>query len=110
DALGYARTLAFSTLVCSQLVYVFQCRSERLSLAEVGLAGNPWLLLAVAFSLGLQVCAVHLGPLADILHTTPLSAGDWALVFVLSGWSQALEALLVAARRSVWKRISVVRV
>ncbi len=29
DALEYARTLAFCTLVGSQLIYVFQCRSER---------------------------------------------------------------------------------
>ena len=109
-AMDYARTLAFSTLVCSQLIYVFQCRSERRPLAEVGLAGNPWLVLAVAFSLALQVFAVHFPPLAAVLRTAPLSAGDWALVFLLSGWSQALETLLVAARRSVWKRISVLRV
>ena len=47
DPLEYARTLAFSTLVGAQLVYVFQCRSERRRLFEMRPLENRWLVLAV---------------------------------------------------------------
>jgi len=108
--IAYARTLAFCTLVASQLIYVFQCRSEYKSLPEIGIFGNKWLVLAVAASFGMQLAAVYWQPAAAIFETVPLSGLDWIIVFALSGWSQALESTLITLRRAVLKRISLLRV
>ncbi len=110
DALEYARTLAFCTLVGSQLIYVFQCRSERRDLLELGLWENPWLVLAVLASAVMQGLVVYWPPLAALFRTTPLSAMDWVWVLLFSGWSQVLETLLIRVRRLVLRRISLVRV
>lgn len=110
DPLAYARTLAFSTLVASQLVYVFQCRSERRALHELGLWENPWLVLAVLASAGMHLATVYVPLLSQAFHTVRLSLSDWALVLALSSWSQLAESILVKARRMVVRRISLVRV
>jgi len=110
DPLPYARTLAFTTLVASQLVYVFQCRSERRLLHEMGLWENPWLFLAVTVSAGMHLLVIYSPVLSRVFETVRLSAADWALVILLSSWSQLLESGLARARRVILRRISMVRV
>ncbi len=110
DPLDYARTLAFSTLVGAQLVYVFQCRSERRRLFEMRLlktGGWSWPSLTSA---AMHCLVVYWPLMASVFHTVRLSALDWALVLFFSGWSQILESLLVKVRRVWVRRISVVRV
>src|SRR5690606_8288954 len=41
--LPLARTMAFATLVMSQLFHAFECRSETRTVWQTGLFGNPWL-------------------------------------------------------------------
>jgi hypothetical protein len=43
-------------------------------------AGNVAELGALVIVTSLQVAAVHLPPLARVLHAVPLSVGDWAIV------------------------------
>jgi Ca2+-transporting ATPase len=107
-ALGHdlptARTMAFCTLVMSQLIYVFHCRSERHSASEVGLGSNRLLVAAVAVSVALQVAGVQLPVGHTYLGTRPLSLIDWALVLFLSGWSVVLTAAARAVRRAARRR------
>jgi hypothetical protein len=76
--LAEARTAGFTVLVLAQLFNCFNSRSERVS-ALRDASANPWLWLAIAVSLVLQVLVVQLPFLNDVFGTTPLSAGDWAL-------------------------------
>lgn len=108
--LATARTMAFCTLVMSQLIYVFHCRSERYSASEVGLASNGFLVAAVAVSAGLQVAGVQLAAGQAFLGTRPLSLIDWALVLFLSGWSVALTAIARMGRRAMRRRFHAFRV
>jgi len=108
--LATARTMAFCTLVMSQLIYVFHCRSERHSPSEVGLGSNRLLAAAVALSVALQVAGVQLPIGHTYLGTRPLSVIDWALVLFLSGWSVALTAAARAARRAARRRFHRFRV
>ena len=97
-----ARTMAFTTLVMSQLIYVFQCRSEgRRTTAPT----KPnWLLsAAVALSVLMQVAGIHTAVGTRTLGTAPLSGPDWALVLFLSGWSSVLTGAARALRRW-WRR------
>lgn len=96
--LAAARTMAFTTLVMSQLIYVFQCRSEgRRTNAPV----KPnWLLTAaVALSVVLHVGAIHTDFGRRNLGTANLSGVDWALVLFLSGWSAVLTRAARSLRR-----------
>lgn len=92
-----ARTLAFTLMVLLEIANVLNFRAERQSLWRVGWTSNPVLLGAMVASLGAQVAAVHVGPLARALDTEPLTLGDWLLLgaatvpLVLAG--EALKAL-----------------
>ena len=110
DPLAYARTLAFTTLVAAQLLYVFQCRSERRSLMEIDLAGNRWLVTAVAASLAMQLVVLYWPPAAAVFQTIPLQWYDWLLVVGLSVLSQAAESTAVGVRRRVYRGIAASRV
>jgi Ca2+-transporting ATPase len=98
-----ARTMAFSTLVMSQFIYVFQCRSEgRRSSAPA--KPNLWLVAAVAVSVVLQAAVVHTRLGRQALGTTELSAVDWGLVLFLSGWSTVLTSAARSLRRALRRR------
>jgi Ca2+-transporting ATPase len=75
---GYARTLAFHTLVLYQLFDVFCTRSDE----ESGLRGlfrNSWLWLSVALAVALQAAVIYVPTLQHAFGTVPLDAGDWVL-------------------------------
>lgn len=75
--LGYdltaARTSALITLILSQLIHVFECRSEHKSVFRMNPFGNPALFLSVALSAGVLAACVWWQPLAGIMQTAPLT-------------------------------------
>ena len=66
----HAQTVAFTGLVVLEKANVFNFRSLHLPLARIGVASNPWLLVAVVATLGLQAAAVTVPALQGVLHTT----------------------------------------
>jgi len=92
-----ARTMALATLVMAQLIHVFDCRSERRSIFDNGLFGNPWLVAAVASSLSALLMAIYWAPLAAVFGTSPLDGPQWIVVLIAGG----LGEVLVAVRRFV---------
>ena len=104
--LARARTVAFCVLVLSQLVFALFCRSEHLSLREIGLAGNPYLLWTVGCSTLLQVAVVHLPWLARLFHAVPLGWLDWTVVAVLTAWSVLLGEAYRPAGRLIRRRLA----
>ncbi len=79
------RTLALCTLVMSQLIHVFECRSERHSLFQINIFTNIWLILAVLVSMILICCVLYMSFLSDIFHTVPLNLKQWGIVIFFSG-------------------------
>ena len=79
-----AVTVAFMTLALSQLFHVFNARSHAQVLFSRRLFQNGWVWSAIALTIALQVMAVHFPPLAGLLHTVPLSRGDWGVVMAAS--------------------------
>lgn len=83
--LATCRTLALTTLVMSQLLHVFECRSERHSIFEIKLFTNPYLVGAVLVSI-IMVCGILYIPfLADVFNTVALDIGQWGIVLFYSG-------------------------
>lgn len=81
--LVYAQTVAFSTLVVSQLIHVFDCRSEK-SVFDRNPFSNLYLLGAVLSSLALLLVVIYWEPLQPVFHTTFLGLRDWMLIVALS--------------------------
>lgn len=107
DDLALARTAAFCTLVFCQLFHVFDCRSEVFTIFEAGLCKNRYLIAAVACSTLMQLAVIYIPFMRDIFGTSPLSAGDWALVLIVSGWTFVLSLTrhIFRRRRSSYRSV-----
>lgn len=79
------RTLALCTLVMSQLIHVFECRSERHSIIEIKLFTNMWLVGAVLVSVILICLVLYVPFLREIFHTVALNLKQWLIVLFFSG-------------------------
>jgi len=88
-----ARTMAFSTLVFSQLFHVFHCKSERYSPFEVGILSNPALVVAVACSTLMQLTVIYLPALQPIFQTTSLNWVHWSVILLVAGWKTYIAAI-----------------
>ncbi|OPZ82874.1 MAG: Calcium-transporting ATPase [Firmicutes bacterium ADurb.Bin419] len=75
-----ARTGAFVTLVLTQLIHVFECKSERKNIFEIPVFNNIPLVLAVICSLIMIIGVVYIPAFQGVFKTVPLSYYDWVLV------------------------------
>jgi Ca2+-transporting ATPase len=87
-----ARSIAFTTLVLAQLLYVFRCREIPRGF-EFQVFGNPGLVGAVLLSLTMQLLVLYVPALAAVFRTVPLGPADWFLVLVAAGYSSVLGDL-----------------
>ena len=95
-----ARTVVFSVMVATQVVHAFNCRSERLSIFQVGLGTNRTLLLAVVLSLVFQLGVLTVQAAAQVFKVTPLGLNEWGLI----GTMAVLPVILVEATKSLRRR------
>jgi Ca2+-transporting ATPase len=84
EMVARAQTVAFTGIIVLEKVNVLNFRSLKSPLHSVGYLTNKWLLLAIAFTLGAQALAVYLPFLQTALHTVPLSANDWIVMFAVA--------------------------
>ena len=94
-----ARTVVFSVMVVAQLVHAFNCRSERLSLFQVGLWTNRPLLLAFSLSLGIQFAVLTVPAAARVFKIAPLPIEDWVIMGALGFLPFLLMEFMKALRR-----------
>ena len=99
DGLRQATTIAFMTLALAQVFHVFNARSQSRSAFTSRLFTNGWLWAAVAMCLALQAAAVYLSLLQKVLHTTPPTPADWALIAACSLMPVAVVELVKAIKR-----------
>lgn len=79
------RTIALSTLILSQLIHVFECRSERHSIFEIKYFTNIYLILAVAISVVMLFCVIYIPFFQKIFHTSSITLNQWFIVMFFSG-------------------------
>lgn len=89
--LELARTMAFTTLVLSQIFHVFDCRSEHLNAIEAGLFKNKYLVGAVLCSIVMQMLVIYHPFLSNIFSTVPLQLVDWLFIICICGWNFMLN-------------------
>ncbi len=97
---GASRTIAFSTLVLSQVAIAFASRSLDRTLVSLGLTSNRWLLLGAGSSIPALLFVIYLPGLADAFEAEPPSLAGWVVVAAVS----ILPAAVVELRKvSRWR-------
>jgi Ca2+-transporting ATPase len=81
--LDKARTLAFTGIIVFEKINVFNFRSFKHNLLNVGLFSNPYLIGAWVATISLQIAVVYLPFFQRTLHTVPLEISDWIMLFLL---------------------------
>ena len=102
-SMGYAQTMAFTTLIMFQLFNVFNARSDERS-AFVGLFKNRWVWGAILFSLALQVAVIYVPFLQKAFSTVSLNLGDWLRCVAVASSVLWLRELSKAVTRVVYRR------
>ena len=97
--IGLARTGGFVTLVLSQLIHVFECKSETRHIFGMPLFNNIYLVLAVMCSLVMMLGVVYIPALQNIFKTVPLGMRDWMIAGGLSFLAPVLTSLFTPRRR-----------
>ncbi|MCC8135091.1 MAG: cation-translocating P-type ATPase [Ruminococcus sp.] len=75
-AIEAGRTAALVTLVMSQLIHVFECKSERKSLFRINPFSNVKLILAVLVSFAVLAAAVTVPQLQAVFQTVSLTSNE----------------------------------
>jgi Ca2+-transporting ATPase len=97
----YAETLAFVTLVFSELLRAFTARSERYPLLKIGLFTNKWMNLAVLVSTVLMLFVLYVPFLRDVFNTLPMGWTEWEMViplFLVPSIASEVVKYIVTAR------------
>jgi P-type Ca2+ transporter type 2C len=79
-----ARTGAFMTLVMTQLIHVFECKSERKTIFEIPLLNNIPLVISVLISLIMILGVIYVPLFQGVFKTVALSLNEWILVMGFS--------------------------
>ncbi len=110
DPMITAETMAFVTLVLSELFRAYTSRSERYPLFKLGLFTNKYMQYAVAFSAFLLLFVVYIPVPAvrDIFNTTPLTFQEWLvmapLILLPAVVAEIQKAIVYRAERSGGRR------
>jgi Ca2+-transporting ATPase len=78
--LAGAQTIAFATLICSELLRAYTARSERHPLFRIGVFKNHAMQYAVGTSMVLLLLVVYVPFLQKVFGTVPLGPGDWLVM------------------------------
>jgi ATPase, P-type (transporting), HAD superfamily, subfamily IC len=79
-----AETMAFMTLSLCELFRAYTVRSEKVSLATIGIFSNQWMQYAVGSSIVLLLLVCVVPFLQNIFNTHFMSGPEWAVVLGLS--------------------------
>ena len=84
ESLEKARTMALTTTVLFELVFVFNCRSETKSVFRLNPLKNKYLVAAVIITLFLHLSILYIPQLSSLFGTVPLGINDWGLIIIFS--------------------------
>ncbi len=77
-----ARTITFSTMAYGQLLHIFNVREKDSFGLDKGVLKNPFLLISLAISGGLQLLVIYLPFFNRVMDTSPLSASHWWFILL----------------------------
>ncbi len=83
DSLQAAQTVAFATLVMSELFRAYTARSEHFSVFSIGIFSNKWMQWAVGSSFVLLLLVIYVPFLQPFFGTVSLTLNDWLVMLPL---------------------------
>jgi len=93
-----AVTMSFMTLALAQIGHLGNARSDRSVLHPARAFQNRYAIAAIVLSVAIQIGPIAIGPLASVLHLTPLGVREWIVVAGFSSLTafigQAIKAVL----------------
>ena len=89
------RTMTLATLVLSQLIHVFECKSESKTLFQINLLSNKYLLLSVISSIAMILGIMYVPFLQNIFKTTPINLIQWGIVILFSAFIAVASSVYV---------------
>ncbi|MFQ5950752.1 MAG: calcium-translocating P-type ATPase, SERCA-type [Candidatus Geothermarchaeales archaeon] len=81
-----AMTMAFTLMAMLEMATVLNARSLKYPISQVGPLKNRFLIVAILFSVLMQLAVVYIPPLQSIFHTVPLGPTDWYLILGISAF------------------------
>lgn len=99
QSVEHARTAAFVTLVFTQLVHVFECKSEVRSLFTINIFNNIKLVFAVLSSAAIVLSTVYIPALQPVFKTVALGGGEMLAVLCATLAVPLISALIMLFRR-----------
>jgi Ca2+-transporting ATPase len=95
--LAFSQTMAFATLVTAELIRAHTSRSDRYTIAQLGVMTNLHLVWASVISFGLLLAALYFPPLRVAFRTVALGWREWAV----AGGLAVLPALVAEVSKVV---------
>jgi magnesium-transporting ATPase (P-type) len=74
-----SQTVAVTTIILFQMLYLLDCRSLTQTFWRIRLFSNWWVYIGMLATLGLQVAFVYLESFNRLFRTPPLDASDWGM-------------------------------
>ncbi|MFO7528038.1 MAG: HAD-IC family P-type ATPase [Marinobacter sp.] len=99
-ARGKAQTMAVTTIILFQMLYLLNCRSLTQTFWRIGLFSNLWVYLGIGVTLVLQLAFVYFEPLNQLFHTRPLEAADW----LMSAGVAFAGFLIILLEKWLWRQ------
>ena len=99
----YAETMAFVTLVFSELIRAYTARSERYPLLKIGVFTSKWMNIAILASTVLMLVVLYVPFLQDVFNTLPMGWAEWRLIiplFLVPSLAAEAVKYIVTARAS----------
>lgn len=96
-----ARTAAFMTLVVTQLIHVFECKSEKKNIFEISIFNNIPLVLSVLCSLVMILGVIYMPVFQGIFKTVPLTLNEWAIIAGFSALGPVIASFSGVNRKKV---------
>lgn len=96
-----SRTMALLTLGMFQWFNAWNCRSDTLSIFQIGLWTNKWLILATLVVILLQILLLYVPFLQTIFSTVPLNGYQWIFAALISSsivWIEEMRKWWLRAR------------
>ncbi|MCC4044202.1 cation-translocating P-type ATPase [Enterococcus gallinarum] len=85
--LAYAQTATFTFMAIAQLMHIFNVRKQSGFGLDKSFFKNKALIGALILSIGLQLSAVYLPFMNELLGTSPLQVGTWGIIFLAASLS-----------------------
>ncbi len=99
----YAQSAALTTLVVTQLLFVFECRTEVVPHWKAGLPSNHYLNFAVLISVLLLLPILYLPTFQKIFSTLPLGLDTWSIIGIVSFVPYLVIGLSGMLKKSIYK-------